>query len=343
MISKKTNELVSIIVPIYNSEKHIKKCIESILKQTYEYIELILVDDGSIDNSTKIIDDYKQKYERIKVLHKKNGGVSSARNEGIKLSTGKYIMFIDSDDYIEKNYVQIMITIAEQNSIEFLISDHIIDDDKGEHRCRISENIDQIEDITYPKFLDEYFLNYNMCTSCKTLFSKNMIEDNSIFFDKNMSYGEDMLFAFKAYISSKKSYYVNNAGYHYVMNSESVSHSKDVYKCNKYMDDNLKMYKFYLNKIVNEKTKKYAIARCLLNYLNAIDELININYSVKIMDIKKSYNKYIYYFSMIDFTNIKFVKLFNKIRILLLKDNHICLFILISKIKKMIKQLLRRC
>ena len=91
-----SNELVSIIVPIYNRELILEKCVDSILNQTYKKLEIILVDDGSPDNCPKICDDYAKKDERIKVIHKKNGGLSSARNAGLEIAKGDYISFIDS-------------------------------------------------------------------------------------------------------------------------------------------------------------------------------------------------------------------------------------------------------
>lgn len=99
-------ELISVIVPIYKVEKYLKQCIDSIIDQTYNNIEIILVDDGSPDCSGEICDEYAKKDERIKVIHKKNGGLSDARNKGINEATGKYIAFIDSDDYIEPCYLE---------------------------------------------------------------------------------------------------------------------------------------------------------------------------------------------------------------------------------------------
>ena len=93
--------MISVIVPIYNSEKHLNKCVDSILNQTYKDLEIILIDDGSTDNSPKICDEYAKNDNRIKVIHKENGGLSSARNAGLKIATGEYITFVDSDDYID--------------------------------------------------------------------------------------------------------------------------------------------------------------------------------------------------------------------------------------------------
>lgn len=103
----KEKQLVSIIVPVYNVEKYIERCIDSILEQSYEEIEVLLIDDGSTDNSGKICDEASQKDKRITVVHKKNGGLSDARNVGLELCKGDWILFVDSDDCINKYVVQI--------------------------------------------------------------------------------------------------------------------------------------------------------------------------------------------------------------------------------------------
>ena len=99
-------ELISIIVPVYKAEKYLSECIDSIISQTYENFELILIDDGSPDNSGKICDEYAEKDKRIKVIHKENAGVSSARNIGLDNASGEYIAFIDSDDFVDKQYLE---------------------------------------------------------------------------------------------------------------------------------------------------------------------------------------------------------------------------------------------
>ena len=102
----KKEELISIIIPVYNSEKYLQRCIDSIKSQTYNNIEILLIDDGSTDNSLQICNENALKDSRINVIHKKNTGVSDTRNIGIAKSKGKYVSFIDSDDYIEKNYIK---------------------------------------------------------------------------------------------------------------------------------------------------------------------------------------------------------------------------------------------
>ena len=115
------NYLVSIIVPIYNVEKYLDRCIQSILNQSYENLEIILVDDGSPDRSSEICDEYRKSDQRIKVVHKENGGLSDARNAGLILAKGKYIIFLDSDDYIEHTMVEDAVTVLEKNDSDIVI------------------------------------------------------------------------------------------------------------------------------------------------------------------------------------------------------------------------------
>lgn len=115
-----SQELISVIIPIYNVEKYLKKCIDSIINQTYKNLEIILVDDGSPDNCGKICDEYAKKDQRIRVIHKKNGGLSDARNAGIDIAKGKYIAFVDSDDYVEKEYIEIMYKELKKNNVKIV-------------------------------------------------------------------------------------------------------------------------------------------------------------------------------------------------------------------------------
>ena len=112
--------LVSIVVPVYKVEKYIRECIDSILKQTYQNYELILVDDGSPDRCGEICEDYKKKNEKIQVIHKQNGGLSDARNAGTKIAKGEYITYIDSDDYVSENYLEKLVSAAVKYDADFV-------------------------------------------------------------------------------------------------------------------------------------------------------------------------------------------------------------------------------
>ena len=116
------NKLISIIMPVYNAEKYLNRSIESIMNQTYNNIEIILVNDGSTDNSLEICTSYQEKDNRIKLINQANKGVSFARNKGIDEATGDYIMFIDSDDYVEKNMIEDMVSKITEDDIDLVIS-----------------------------------------------------------------------------------------------------------------------------------------------------------------------------------------------------------------------------
>ena len=109
-------DLITIVIPIYKVENYLDKCVKSVINQTYKNLEIILVDDGSPDNCPKKCDEYEKKDTRIKVIHKENGGLSDARNAGIDIAKGKYITFIDSDDYVSEDYVEYMYNLLKQNN-----------------------------------------------------------------------------------------------------------------------------------------------------------------------------------------------------------------------------------
>ena len=110
--------LISVIVPVYNVEEYLPRCLDSIINQTYTNLEILLIDDGATDNSGKICDEYAQKDNRIRVFHKPNGGVSSARNMGLDNSTGEYVGFIDSDDYVELEYFEVLLGVAKEHNAD---------------------------------------------------------------------------------------------------------------------------------------------------------------------------------------------------------------------------------
>lgn len=187
--------VISVIVPVYKVENVLNYCIDSILNQTYKNFELILVDDGSPDNSGKICDEYTKKDNRIKVIHKENGGVSSARNCGIDVAKGKYICFVDSDDTLQSTYLSELLSQM-RNDIHFALCCY----NKVYADKRIEKNL--IENQSeYFSFNKNDIMTINkfviMSQPWNKIFDRSIIEEYNIRMDENLSLGEDMLFVYQ--------------------------------------------------------------------------------------------------------------------------------------------------
>jgi len=183
---------VSIVVPVYNAEKYIDDCIKSILAQSFKDFELILVDDGSTDNSGKICDDYALKDKRVKPLHFSNAGVSSARNAGIDFASGEFIMFCDSDDYVSESWIEDLYNIVSQNSRCMVLCGYTFHDLRnGRERLR---KIKSRESSYDKKDFYDICLQLLFYLVWNKIFNAKIIKENNIRFDKNISLGEDLLF-----------------------------------------------------------------------------------------------------------------------------------------------------
>lgn len=180
---------VSIIVPVYNVKDYLRKCIDSIIEQTYKNIEIILVDDGSTDGSEKILDEYKEKDERIKVFHKENTGVSSTRNYGIEKATGKYICFSDADDYLMNDYVQYLLSLIKKNDSDVALTKEMF---TTFHPEQIKK--DSIELYTNEKTTVEILIyNIPIGVYCK-MYKKSFLDENNIRFEEDLFIGEGFNF-----------------------------------------------------------------------------------------------------------------------------------------------------
>ena len=187
------NIKVSIIIPIFNAEKFIDKCLESVINQTYKNIEILCIDDGSTDNSRKILDSYKERDERVKIFFKCNSGVSDTRNIGIEKSSGEYICFVDSDDYLDENYIERMIYYCPEYDLiktgYKTINNSIVN--------KISiYNTEKflLKDITYPVELNNFLLTFEYSSCCARIIRRKILLENNIRFKTNLKYSEDMLF-----------------------------------------------------------------------------------------------------------------------------------------------------
>lgn len=187
--------LVSIIIPVYNVENYLRECVDSALNQTYKNLEIILVDDGSTDSSGKICDEYIEKDERISVIHKTNGGLSDARNTGFKQSSGKYVYFLDSDDYIAENTIETLVLIAEKDNSDIVFFDAVSFADTDDFE--VSQNY-----IRKNKYKTDTGINvFKLMTKNKEfhsavylmLFQKDFIDNNKLTFVPGILH-EDMVY-----------------------------------------------------------------------------------------------------------------------------------------------------
>ena len=167
-------KLISIIVPVYNIEEYLPRCIESILKQTYTNLELILVDDGSTDKSGKICDNYAKLDARVRVHHKENGGSSSARNAGILLAKGQYVGFVDSDDYIEVDMYKRMVDAAKESGCNIIQVARDEIDDNGNLMQAICEMPKKTIHYSAEEFMKELLLHIGDCSFCTKLLNRDL-------------------------------------------------------------------------------------------------------------------------------------------------------------------------
>lgn len=166
------DSLVSVVVPVYKVEKYLEKCINSLLDQSYPNYEIILVDDGSPDNCPQICDTYSRQYENIRVVHKKNGGLSSARNAGVENARGRWIVFVDSDDFVECDYISYMWEIKNKYSSDFVVCG-VTDED--EHGNYLGSNGNSSCEVMNPK--DAFFSIYFGRNACFQAYSKLIDKD----------------------------------------------------------------------------------------------------------------------------------------------------------------------
>lgn len=214
---------LSVIVPVYNTEKYLRECIDSILAQTFTDFELILVDDGSADQSGVICDEYSQLDGRIKVIHQNNGGVTVARKQGLKVAVGEYISFVDSDDWIEPDMYRNMLIEADANDADVIICDMLAEKQQESTVVRSSSlsglfASEQLNQQIYSNMLFDYSknapgLSLNLCNK---LFRSTIAKPVFAVFPNDVTYGEDALGSLMCLLRAKSIYIMkNSAFYHY--------------------------------------------------------------------------------------------------------------------------------
>lgn len=212
---------ISIIIPVYNSEKYLEKCLTTVINQTYSNIEIIIIDDGSSDNSKLICEKYSTIDERIIFISKNNEGVSIARNTGIKIARGEWIYFLDSDDFLELNMFDELLEVVNKTNCDIV--------QFGYYNYKNGKILSERVPSKYIEYNSEYlkvFLKNNQIGALAAwshFFKRSIIEENSIFFEKELKHGEDQLFVYSAFCHMKKIIVLNKSFYNYVQSDGSVS------------------------------------------------------------------------------------------------------------------------
>lgn len=215
------NELVSIIVPLYNSETTIERCIKSILRQSYKYIEVIIVNDGSSDKSFNICKDYCSKDNRIKLFSQENSGASAARNNGISNAKGKYIMFVDSDDFIEESMIECLIKKADKENADFVMCGMKVDKYGLDGELVITNSYELSPRIiegnkNIPCNIIDLVESEKISGPVSKLIKANIIHENNILMPEHIHLQEDLYFNLKVLEHVNKLVVVRDSFYHYI-------------------------------------------------------------------------------------------------------------------------------
>lgn len=240
---------VSVVVPVYKVEKYIERCIKSLRNQTLLDIEIILVDDGSPDRCPEICDEYAKQDSRIKVIHKSNGGLSSARNAGLEIAIGEYVGFVDSDDDVELDMYEKMITVAEQYKVDCVMADYQRIQEDGTRYIKTTDLVEglyereQIQELIFPNLIMRECVDYGPILSvCQCLYRTDFLRKYNLQFDEQVRWSEDNIFSSIMGYHSDSFYYIKGeALYHYYQNPGTIttSYRKGAWQVYCIMNDHL--------------------------------------------------------------------------------------------------------
>ena len=314
-------KLISVIIPIYNVQVYLKKCIDSVVNQTYKNLEIILVDDESPDECGNICDKYAKIDERIKVIHKKNGGLSSARNAGLDICTGDYVTFVDSDDYVDKKYVEELVYMLENNEADISIANRYdVEDDK------ISENIYYLcgkKKLNSKELLTEFFYDRIPHEAWGKLYRREVFKNNQ--YENGLRIFEDLKFIYQLLLSENLKIYSDTSKYLYYYRKRNDSLMQSNY--DEHWRNELKFYEETYWRL--EEQQKIALSyiythKCLRNIRKLINDTVlsNKELRVEIKEIKK-------HLQNMKLKAYKIPGKKNKIKIFIIK--HISILLLIYK------------
>jgi glycosyltransferase involved in cell wall biosynthesis len=263
---------VSIIISIYKVEKYLRRAIESVISQSETAIEIILVNDGSPDHCGKIADEYAKRDNRIKVIHKANGGVASARNCGLEIGEGKYIIFVDADDWIDTNYVEVLLNKAVTSNADIVRCNVCYEYECGASKIMVNDFSDNlfIEKKEFKGYIYKKMISgIQMNSVWRTLYKKEILE--GVRFDENLKTCEDLLFSMEAYTNAQRFAYTAQPLYHYFQGHGGLTGSGlsviTKFKCN-----------FYISRLLTTYIKTWDIDS-IINLILIYKRLFNITFS----------------------------------------------------------------
>ena len=267
---------VSVIIPVYNVERYLKRCIDSLIGQNYSNIEILLIDDGSKDASLSICKEYEAKDSRIQVFHKENEGLGLTRNYGIKKSVGEYITFVDSDDYLIPDAINSMVSIATEYEVDVVIANMYYKNEKM--KVTLSERIytdNEIKDILLTHMMGNHGKRMDAIsyTATAKLFRKKLFDNNNIQFPSERKLiWEDLAFSVELYPLCKKVYVLHKPIYYYCFNEGSLTHT---YKPNK-IELVMLLYRYMKEKIYELNLSNEAQYRLDSNFIGHIRTCIKL-------------------------------------------------------------------
>lgn len=226
------NPLISVIIPVYNCERYLQFCVESLLRQTVQSLEIILVDDGSQDGSAAICDDYVHRDHRVKAVHTRNQGAAAARKTGIDYATGQYVMFVDSDDWLDADYTETLLDCTKQRDPDIVVGLMRGQDEEGNiteynhfFPCGFFEN-HQLHEVIFRHMLSAMpYYTFGIAPAMwGKLFKYEIARKNMYALETGIVFGEDGCFTYSALLDAESIYIVDSCGYNYRTNSASVTH-----------------------------------------------------------------------------------------------------------------------
>lgn len=294
---------VSVIIPVYNKQEYLEKCLSSVINQTYSNIEIIIINDGSTDNSLSICRDYAKKDSRIMIFDKENEGVSKARNLGIAIAKGKWLFFLDADDFLDLGTFSYLLNIGDVSKADVVYL--------GCREWYLDKMLGERKSPEYKEYSNlELFLNntrLSPASACLNFIKRDIIIDNDISFNESMEHNEDGLFVYSAYCHAKKFSVLNKSFYNIVLSPNSVSRKPMDIKAIK---DNL----LFLSELC-DYVRKYELINEYRTYINKMSKYFFIaslyykDFSIYKHEVQNNFR--ILYFNNRDVFDTSFFKIAN--------------------------------